>query len=74
MFKRFSLEEQTRKRTVESFVLVKNSQLSADNESSPCDGNSDGSSDSALLEIEARVLDKDVLVRNKELYPIYYTK
>ncbi|KAF2283834.1 hypothetical protein GH714_016376 [Hevea brasiliensis] len=57
------LEEQTKKRTVESFVLVKKSQLSADDDSSSCDENSDGGSDSALPEIEARVSEKDVLIR-----------
>ncbi|KAJ9171103.1 hypothetical protein P3X46_019151 [Hevea brasiliensis] len=57
------LEEQTKKRTVESVVLVKKSQLSADDDSSSCDENSDGGSDSALPEIEARVSDKDVLIR-----------
>lgn len=57
------LEEQTKKRTVESVVLVKKSQVSADDDSSSCDENSDGGSDSALPEIEARVSDKDVLIR-----------
>ncbi|XVE86925.1 hypothetical protein DITRI_Ditri18aG0074500 [Diplodiscus trichospermus] len=58
------LEEQTKKRTVESVVFVKKSQLSADDESSSCEDNSDGlSSDAALPEIEARVSDNDVLIR-----------
>lgn len=58
------LEEQTRKRTVESVVFVKKSQLSTDDESSSCEDNSDGhSSDAALPEIEARVSDNDVLIR-----------
>lgn len=54
------LEEQTKKRTVESVVLVKKSQLSNDDASSSCDENSDNQS---LPEIEARVFDKDVLIR-----------
>ncbi|EEF33491.1 DNA binding protein, putative [Ricinus communis] len=57
------LEDQTKKRTMESIILIKKSQLSADDESSSCDDNSDGCSDSALPEIEARVSDKDVLFR-----------
>ncbi|XP_022773906.1 transcription factor bHLH18-like [Durio zibethinus] len=58
------LEEQTKKRTVESVVFVRKSQLSADNESSSCEENSDGrSSNAALPEIEARVSDDDVLIR-----------
>ncbi|XP_022741126.1 transcription factor bHLH18-like [Durio zibethinus] len=57
-------EEQTKKRTVESVVFVKKSQLSADDESSSCEENSDGPlSDAALPEIEARVSDNDVLIR-----------
>lgn len=60
------LEEQTAKRTVESVVLVKRSQVSSDDESlSSCGGddNSDGRSEAELPEIEARVSDKDVLIR-----------
>ncbi|XVF17442.1 hypothetical protein REPUB_Repub10bG0122600 [Reevesia pubescens] len=58
------LEEQTKKRTVESVVFVKKSQLSADDETSSCEENSEGqSSDAALPEIEARVSDNDVLIR-----------
>ncbi|KAE8735897.1 WD repeat-containing protein 5-like [Hibiscus syriacus] len=58
------LEEQTKKRTVESVVFVKKSQLSADDESSSCDDNSEGPvTDAALPEIEARVSDNDVLIR-----------
>ncbi|GMJ03882.1 hypothetical protein like AT4G37850 [Hibiscus trionum] len=58
------LEEQTKKRTVESVVFVKKSQLSADDESSSCEDNSEGpSTDAALPEIEARVSDNDVLIR-----------
>ncbi|KAG8478478.1 hypothetical protein CXB51_028271 [Gossypium anomalum] len=60
------LEEQTKKRTVESVVFVRKSQLSADDESSSCEDNNSElgpSSDAALPEIEARVSDHDVLVR-----------
>ncbi|KAL5819907.1 hypothetical protein ACOSQ4_023749 [Xanthoceras sorbifolium] len=55
------LEEQTKKRTVESVVFVKKSQLSTDDES--CDEIFDNTFDSALPEIEARASDKDVLIR-----------
>ncbi|XP_038721057.1 transcription factor bHLH25 [Tripterygium wilfordii] len=55
------LEEQTKKRTMESVVFVKKSQLvSADDGSSLCDQNCD---DAGFPEIEARVADKDVLIR-----------
>ncbi|KAF5454308.1 hypothetical protein F2P56_023984 [Juglans regia] len=57
------LEEQTKKRTVESFVSVKKSQLSTDDDTSSCDENFEGRSDEALPEIEARISDKDVLIR-----------
>ncbi|WCJ32058.1 basic helix-loop-helix (bHLH) DNA-binding superfamily protein [Euphorbia peplus] len=58
------LEEQTKKRSVESVVLVKRSHVSADDDSSSCDENSaDGGSDSPFPEIEARVSEKDVLIR-----------
>ncbi|XVF15349.1 hypothetical protein REPUB_Repub09cG0144400 [Reevesia pubescens] len=58
------LEEQTKKRTVESVVFVKKYQVSADDESSSCEETSEGqSSDAALPEIEARVSDNDVLIR-----------
>ena len=58
------LEEQTKKRTVESVVFVKKSQRSADDESSSREENSDGqSSDATLPEIEVRVSDNDVLIR-----------
>lgn len=53
------LEEKTKKRSVESVVLVKKSQISNDDEASSCDENSD----EALPEIEARVSEKDVLLR-----------
>lgn len=57
------LEEQTKKRTVESVVFVKKSQLSADDDTSSCDENFDGRSDETLPEIEARISEKDVLIR-----------
>ena len=56
-------EEQTKKRTVESVVFVKKSQLSADDDTSSWNENSDNYSDEALLEIEARISEKDVLIR-----------
>ncbi|KAE8706996.1 Transcription factor bHLH25 [Hibiscus syriacus] len=58
------LEEQTKKRTVESIVFVKKSQLSADDKSSSCEDNSEGRySDAALPEIEVKESDNDVLIR-----------
>lgn len=57
------LEEHTKKRTVESVVFVRKSQLSADDDTSSCDENFEGRSDEALPEIEARISDKDVLIR-----------
>lgn len=57
-----TLEEQTKKRTVESVVFVKKSQLSTDDELSS-DEISDNTFDSPLPEIEARACDKDVLIR-----------
>ncbi|CAB4314411.1 unnamed protein product [Prunus armeniaca] len=58
------LEEQTKKRTVESVVFVKKSQLSADDGISSCDESFDGHSDEASLpEIEAKVSETDVLIR-----------
>lgn len=68
------LEEQTKKRTVESVVFVKKSQqisstVTTDvNDTSSCDENSDhGSSDhqepQSLPEMEMKVSEKDVLIR-----------
>lgn len=57
-----TLEEQTTKKTVESVVSVKKSQLS-DNETSSADQNPDSVSDHPFPEIEARVSKKDVLIR-----------
>ncbi|CBI18609.3 unnamed protein product, partial [Vitis vinifera] len=56
------LEEQTAKKMVESAVTVKRYQLS-DNETSSSYHNSDSSSNQLFLEIEARVSNKDVLIR-----------
>ena len=60
------LEEQTAKKMVESAVTVKRYQLS-DNETSSSSSssyhNSDSSSNQPFLEIEARVSNKDVLIR-----------
>lgn len=59
-----TLEEQAAKKTVESVVFVKRSQLSADDEISSSDENFDSCSvGKPLPEIEARVSDKDVLIR-----------
>lgn len=59
-----TLEEQAAKKTVESVVFVKRSQLSADDEISSSDENFDSRSvGQPLPEIEARVSDKDVLIR-----------
>ncbi|KAJ8769365.1 hypothetical protein K2173_002569 [Erythroxylum novogranatense] len=58
------LEEQTKKKTVESVILVRKSQLSPDEDSSSCnDSNSEGRFTSALPEIEATASGKDLLVR-----------
>ena len=56
------LEEQTTKKMVESVVTVKKYQLS-DDETSLSYHDSDSSSNQPLLEIEARVSNKDVLIR-----------
>ncbi|KAL6338941.1 hypothetical protein AAG906_024092 [Vitis piasezkii] len=56
------LEEQTAKKMVESAVTVKRYQLS-DNETSSSYHNSDSSSNQLFHEIEARVSNKDVLIR-----------
>lgn len=58
-----TLEEQAAKKTMESVVFVKKSQVYAEDELSSSDENFDGWSDQPLPEIEARVSDKDVLVR-----------
>nr|CAN75180.1 hypothetical protein VITISV_043197 [Vitis vinifera] len=56
------LEVQTATKTMESVVSVKKSQL-CDNDHSSSDQNSDSCSNQTLLEIEARVFNKDVLIR-----------
>lgn len=56
-------EEQSKKRSVELVVLVKNSQLFVDDDSSSCDENFDGAFESALPEVEGRVSNKDVLIQ-----------
>ncbi|OVA07341.1 Myc-type [Macleaya cordata] len=61
-----TLEEQTAKKPVESVIFVRKTQLQADdNDSSSSDENSSvtGCSDEPLPEIEARVSDKNVLIR-----------
>ncbi|XP_050205357.1 transcription factor bHLH18-like [Mercurialis annua] len=59
-----ALEEQTKKKTMESIVIVKRTQLSADStSSSSCYESFDGVSDTTLPEIEARVSNKDILIR-----------
>ena len=59
------LEEEARRRPVEAAVLVKKSQLSADDDDgSSCDENFDGGEATAgLPEIEARVSERTVLVK-----------
>ncbi|XP_043714300.1 transcription factor bHLH18-like [Telopea speciosissima] len=56
------LEEQAKKKTMESVVVVKRTQISADYDSSSSSGEN-FSSDEPLPEIEARVSDKNVLIR-----------
>lgn len=59
-----SLEEESKKKTMESAVFVKKYQLSTADDCSSCDESSeDHSADQALPEIEGRVADKDVLIR-----------
>ncbi|KAI3847919.1 hypothetical protein MKX03_026158 [Papaver bracteatum] len=61
-----TLEEQTTKKTVESVVFVKKTKIYADdNDSSSSNENSDAEStyEEPLPEIEARVSDKNVLIR-----------
>ncbi|CAI9781816.1 unnamed protein product [Fraxinus pennsylvanica] len=59
-----TLEEQTRKKSMESVIFVKKYELCADSESSSSDENfSSGPIDEPLPEIEARFSDKEVLVR-----------
>ncbi|XP_022899151.1 transcription factor bHLH18-like isoform X1 [Olea europaea var. sylvestris] len=59
-----NLEEQTRKKSMESVVFVKKYELCADGESSSSEENFSGSPiDEPLPEIEARFSDKEVLIR-----------
>ncbi|XP_022762233.1 transcription factor bHLH25-like [Durio zibethinus] len=58
-----TLEEQTRKKSMESVVFVKKSQLFDDNEDFSSDENFSYPFDEPLPEIEARFCDKSVLVR-----------
>lgn len=55
------LEEQSAKKSVESMVIVKKSKISSDDEYSSSDENFD--SQLHLPHIEARVSDRDVLIR-----------
>lgn len=57
-----TLEEQTSKKTMES-IIVKRSQVYTDDEMSSSDENFDSSSNQYLPEIEAKVSDKDVLIK-----------
>ncbi|XP_030496350.2 transcription factor bHLH18 [Cannabis sativa] len=58
-----TLEEQSAKKTVESVVFIKRCHLSADDETSSSDENFNSNSNQPLPEIEAKVSDKDVLIR-----------
>ncbi|RWR77900.1 transcription factor bHLH18-like protein [Cinnamomum micranthum f. kanehirae] len=58
-----TLEELTVKKTFESVVFVKKSQISMDDDLSSSDENFDGSSTKSLPEIEARVSDKSILIK-----------
>ncbi|KAL5988366.1 hypothetical protein ACLOJK_036130 [Asimina triloba] len=58
-----TLEDQTVKKTVESVVFVKKSQLCGDDDLSSSDENFEGRSDEPLPEIEARVSEKNILIR-----------
>ncbi|KAK9284797.1 hypothetical protein L1049_023974 [Liquidambar formosana] len=57
------LEEQTAKKTMESVVFVKRTRLSAEDDTSSSDENFVSCSNQPLPEIEARVSEKDVLIR-----------
>ncbi|XP_077217221.1 transcription factor bHLH25-like [Tasmannia lanceolata] len=58
-----TLEDQTVKKTVESVVFIKKSQISSDGDLSTSDKNFEGYSDEPLPEIEARVSEKNILLR-----------
>ncbi|XP_057492359.1 transcription factor bHLH18-like [Actinidia eriantha] len=57
------LEEQITKKSEESVVFVKKSQLSGEHDTSSCDENFDGRMKEVLPEIEARISEKNVLIR-----------
>lgn len=60
-----ALEEETRKKTIESVVFIKRSHLSVDDKRSCLAGENalNGPVDEPLPEIEARVSDQDVLIK-----------
>ncbi|XP_038997745.1 transcription factor bHLH18-like [Hibiscus syriacus] len=58
-----TLEEQTAKKAVESVIFVKKTQIYAVDETSSSEENFDSQSNKPFPEIEARVSDKDVLIR-----------
>ena len=58
-----TLEEQVAKKTVESVIFVRKTQIYADDETSSSDENFDSQSNKPFPNIEARVSDKDVLIR-----------
>lgn len=58
-----TLEEQMRKKNMEQVVFVRKSQLFADKDNSSSDENFGGPFNEPLPEIEARVCDKNVLIR-----------
>ena len=58
-----TLEEKTKKKSMESVVFVKKSQLFAGIDDFSSDENFSGSFDEPLPEIEARFCDKSVLIR-----------
>ncbi|KAI8029687.1 Transcription factor bHLH25 [Camellia lanceoleosa] len=57
------LEEQINKKSEESVVFVKKSQLCAEDDTSSCDENFHGHFKETLPEIEARISEKSVLIR-----------
>ncbi|KAE8715762.1 Transcription factor bHLH18 [Hibiscus syriacus] len=57
------LEEQAAKKTVESVIFVKKTQICVDDETSSSDENFKSQFNKPFPEIEARVSDKDVLIR-----------
>ncbi|XVE86931.1 hypothetical protein DITRI_Ditri18aG0074700 [Diplodiscus trichospermus] len=58
-----TLEEQVAKKKVESVIFVRKTQIYADDDTSSSDENFDSQSNKPFPEIEARVSDKDVLIR-----------